>query len=65
MTPGQAQYGNDRPTSARPQAEAGRGPAGLTRACVQLGNLADHLDDELRGRFGGSTVFEAHRTLVN
>lgn len=34
-------------------------------ACVQLGNLADHLDDELRGRFGGSTVFEVHRTLMN
>lgn len=34
-------------------------------ACVQLGNLADHLDDELRGRFGGSTVFEVHKALVN
>ena len=34
-------------------------------ACVQLGNLADHLDDVLRGRFGGTTVFETHKTLLN
>jgi len=34
-------------------------------ACVQLGNLADHLDDVLRGRFGGRTMFEAPKTLVN
>ncbi len=33
--------------------------------CVQLGNLADHLDDVLRGRFGGRTMFEAPKTLVN
>jgi Putative bacterial sensory transduction regulator len=33
--------------------------------CVQLGNLADHLDDVLRGRFGGRTVFEVPKTLVN
>ena len=34
-------------------------------ACVQLGNLADHLDDVLRGRFGGRTVFEVPKTLMN
>ena len=34
-------------------------------ACVQLGNLADHLDDVLRGRFGGRTMFEVQKTLVN
>ena len=34
-------------------------------ACVQLGNLADHLDDVLRGRFGGRTMFEVPKTLVN
>jgi hypothetical protein len=34
-------------------------------ACVQLGNLADHLDDVLRGRFGGRTMFEVPRTLLN
>lgn len=34
-------------------------------ACVQLGNLADHLDDVLRGRFGGRTMFETPKTLVN
>jgi hypothetical protein len=34
-------------------------------ACVQLGNLADHLDDVLRGRFGGRTMFEIPKTLMN
>lgn len=34
-------------------------------ACVQLGNLADHLDDVLRGQFGGRTMFEMPKTLVN
>lgn len=34
-------------------------------ACVQLGNLADHLDDVLRGRYGGRTMFEVPRTLMN
>ncbi len=34
-------------------------------ASVQLGNLADHLDDVLRGRFGGRTMFETPKTLMN
>ena len=34
-------------------------------ACIQLGNLADHLDDVLRGRFGGRTMFEVPKALVN
>jgi hypothetical protein len=37
----------------------------LAFACVQLGNLADHLDDVLRGRFGGRTMFEVPKTLMN
>ncbi len=40
-------------------------PAQIAFACVQLGNLADHLDDVLRGRFGGRTMFESPKTLVN
>jgi hypothetical protein len=43
----------------------GISPPQIAFACVQLGNLADHLDDVLRGRFGGTTVFEVPRTLVN
>jgi len=43
----------------------GISPPQIAFACVQLGNLADHLDDVLRGRFGGTTVFEAPTTLVN
>ncbi len=39
--------------------------AQIAFACVQLGNLADHLDDVLRGRFGGRTMFEVPKTLVN
>ncbi len=39
--------------------------AQIAFACVQLGNLADHLDDVLRGRFGGRTMFEMPKTLVN
>lgn len=34
-------------------------------ACTQLGNLADHLDDGLHGRFGGATAFASRPTLVN
>ena len=34
-------------------------------ACIELGNLADHLDDGLHGRFGGATMFPARATLVN
>lgn len=34
-------------------------------ACVELGNLADHLDDGLHGRFGGATMFPTRATLVN
>jgi len=34
-------------------------------ACMQLGSLADHLDDVLHGRFGGGFAFEGRPTLVN
>jgi hypothetical protein len=34
-------------------------------ACVQLGNLADHLDDELAARFGRSDSDRAKRPLLN
>jgi hypothetical protein len=33
--------------------------------CTELGNLADHLDDGLHGRFGGATVFATRPTLLN
>jgi len=39
--------------------------AQIAFACVQLGNLADHLDDVLRGRFGGRTMFEVPKSLMN
>ena len=34
-------------------------------ACVQLGNLADHLDDELRDRFGPPPTRKGPRPLLN
>jgi hypothetical protein len=34
-------------------------------ACAELGNLADHMDDALRGRFGGEVAFEPNPPLVN
>lgn len=34
-------------------------------ACTELGNLADHLDDGLHGRFGGATIFATRPTLLN
>jgi hypothetical protein len=34
-------------------------------ACVQLGNLADHLDDELAARFGPRHTSRGKRPLVN
>jgi hypothetical protein len=34
-------------------------------ACVQLGNLADHLDDELRDRFGPPPQRKGPRPLLN
>jgi hypothetical protein len=33
--------------------------------CLQLGSLADRLDDDLRDRFGGRTALDAGRQLVN
>ena len=37
----------------------------LAFACAELGNLADHLDDSLRGRFGGEVAFDPNPLLVN
>lgn len=34
-------------------------------ACVELGNLADYLDDVLHGRFGGKTMFDGRPALQN
>jgi hypothetical protein len=34
-------------------------------ACMQLGSLADHLDDVLHGRFGGGVAFEGRAQLLN
>jgi hypothetical protein len=34
-------------------------------ACLQVGSIADHFDDELRARFGGTTLFAGQRALVN
>ena len=33
--------------------------------CMQLGSLADHLDDVLHGRFGGGFAFEGSSRLMN
>jgi hypothetical protein len=40
-------------------------PDHVAFACLQLGSLADRLDDELRRHFGGTMAFEAGRKLVN
>jgi len=37
----------------------------IAYACVELGNLADTLDDLLHGRFGGKTMFDEGPTLQN
>ena len=37
----------------------------ISFACMQLGSLADHLDDVLHGRFGGGFAFEGRSALVN
>jgi hypothetical protein len=34
-------------------------------ACLQIGALADHLDDELGDRFGGEKMFDGPKKLVN
>jgi hypothetical protein len=34
-------------------------------ACVQLGALADHLDDVLKGRFGGTLAFEVPPGIIH
>lgn len=34
-------------------------------ACLQLGTLADHLDDVLHGRYGGTLMFETRSALQN
>ena len=40
-------------------------PDQIAFACAELGNLADHLDDSLRGRFGGEIAFDPNPHLVN
>jgi hypothetical protein len=40
-------------------------PAHVAFACAELGNLADHMDDSLRGRFGGEVAFDPNPLLVN
>lgn len=40
-------------------------PDQIAFACIELGSLADRLDDALHGRFGGKTMFEGRSTLVN
>ncbi len=37
----------------------------ISFACMQLGSLADHLDDMLHGRFGGGVAFEGRALLLN
>jgi hypothetical protein len=37
----------------------------VTFAAVELGNLADHLDDVLHGRFGGKVAFDSRPLLIN
>ena len=34
-------------------------------ACLQVGAIADHFDDQLQARFGGATTFEGGGPLVN
>ena len=40
-------------------------PEQVAFACVQLGSLADHLDNELRARFGPPDEDRPKRPLVN
>jgi hypothetical protein len=40
-------------------------PDQVALACIELGNLADTLDDVLHGRFGGQTIFEGGPRLLN
>jgi len=62
---GRAFWTNREVVVAMEMTAIGIGPEQIAFACVQLGNLADDLDDRLRGRFGGNTVFEEHRQLLN
>ncbi len=40
-------------------------PEAVTFMCNELGNVADHLDDQLHGQFGGSLIFDSSPKLVN
>jgi hypothetical protein len=40
-------------------------PEQVALTCMELGNLADTLDDVLHGRFGGRTMFEGGPRLIN
>jgi T3SS (YopN, CesT) and YbjN peptide-binding chaperone 1/T3SS (YopN, CesT) and YbjN peptide-binding chaperone 3 len=40
-------------------------PDQVALTCIELGNLADTLDDVLHGRFGGRTMFEGGPRLLN
>ena len=40
-------------------------PEAVVFACTELGNVADHLDDQLKGHFGGTLMFESSPKLLN
>jgi hypothetical protein len=40
-------------------------PDDIGFACLKLGNSADHFDGELQKHFGGKTMFEATKKLLN
>jgi hypothetical protein len=58
-------WGHRRVVVAMELTGVGLVPEQVGFACVQLGNLADHLDDELRERFGPPDEDRPPRPLVN
>jgi hypothetical protein len=58
-------WANDQVVVAMELTSVDLAPEQIAFACVELGNLADHLDDGLHGRFGGATTFPTRATLVN
>jgi hypothetical protein len=62
---GRALWASDRVIVSAEVSAVGISTEQIAFLCLQIGALADHLDDELGDRFGGEKMFDGPKKLVN
>lgn len=62
---GRVLWASDRVIVSAEVSAVGIGTEQIAFLCLQIGALADHLDDELSNRFGGEKMFDGPKKLVN